>query len=272
VETPTTDVAPDWLGRSRLDLFFSVIGGARQNFQKARNIIFLFLSFLDGRSVDRRLQRLLERGHIEAIPTRAQLWIAARDQILVNAVEETKALYQRKGIPWVFHNLRRFIAEPSTMMDPLGFYSSADSIVNHLLQTVHHHPLYDMELLCAHEGGLELLQSQFRQLMEGAHMHQRALESLVEDPAYWPRLAVQIPRFVADPLRQDYPALSHLPAHIQLGLDQFKNLRGTARYASRLRVGRWDVLVAVVQVVLGLGPRGFRVECCDDALRRKYAL
>ena len=75
--------------------------------------------------------------------------------MMVSAGEETKIFYRSQGIPWVFHNLRRFISGPATMLDPIGLFSPRDAIIHHVLQTFHRHPLYDLVLLRAHEGGVE---------------------------------------------------------------------------------------------------------------------
>ena len=37
---------------------------------------------------------------------------------MVSAVEETRIFYQSQGIPWVFHNLRRFLSGPATLLVP----------------------------------------------------------------------------------------------------------------------------------------------------------
>ena len=76
-----------------------------------------------------RLERLRALGHIDATPTIAQLLVAGRDQMMVSAAEETKLFYRSQGIPWVFHNLRRFISGPATMLDPIGLFAPRDTIV-----------------------------------------------------------------------------------------------------------------------------------------------
>ena len=44
-----------------------------------------------------------------------------------------------------------------------------------MLQTFHRHPLYDLALLRAHEGGLEEMARQAQQVAAGTHPHQGAL-------------------------------------------------------------------------------------------------
>ena len=81
--------------------------------------------------------------------------------------------------------------------------------------------------------------AQARQIVDGTHPHQRALASLIEDGAYHARLPRDIAAFQADPhepARPIPPGLVDEP-DLMLAMDQFKDVRGFARYASRLRVG-----------------------------------
>ena len=64
-----------------------------------------------------------------------------------------------------------------------------------------------------------------------------------------------------------------------LGMDQFKDLRGYARYAARLPVGAWQALGAWLGVaynaLLGgifgrVGPQRVRREACDPDLVDKH--
>src|SRR4029453_11606909 len=98
--------------------------------------------------------------------------------------EETKLFYRSQGIPWIFHNLRRLLAGPATMLDPVGLFSPRQTIIHHVLQTFHRHPVYDLVLLEAHEGGLEQMAAEADAVLAGRHPHQRALTSLIEDGAY----------------------------------------------------------------------------------------
>src|SRR6185503_10987305 len=101
---------PAWRGRSRWRLLGDVVGGVRQNWDKLRHLVALLVAYFRPGLVRRRLERLRALGHIDATPTIAQLLVAGRDQMMVSAVEETRLFYRSQGIPWVFHNLRRFIS------------------------------------------------------------------------------------------------------------------------------------------------------------------
>jgi hypothetical protein len=273
---------PAWLGRSRLSLLADVVGGVRQNLDKLRQLVSLVTAFFRPRLVRRRLERLRALGHVDAVPTIGQLLVAGRDQMMVGAAEETKLFYRAQGIPWIFHNARRFLSGPATMLDPVGFFSPREAIVEHVLQTFHRHPVYDLVLLRAHDGGVEELEREARQIVEGKHPHQRALASLIEDGSYHARLPTDIARFeeaTRAPARPIPAGLVDDP-ELMLAMDQFKDVAGFVRYASRLRVGFLDGVRAWLAVgfdeTVGaltharLGPKKVEHAACDPELVTRY--
>jgi hypothetical protein len=275
---------PSWLGRTRWRLLADVVGGARQNWDKLVQLASLLAAFFRPALIRRRLERLRDLGHIDAspLPTVAQLLVAGRDQMMVSAAEETKIFYRAQTIPWVFHNLRRFISGPATMMDPIGLFSPREAIVQHVLQTFHRHPVYDLVLLRAHEGGVQSMARQIDEINRGNHLHQRALTSLIEDGSYHARLPREIAAFEADPHvpARELPAKLVDDPDMMLAMDQFKDMRGFVRYAGRLRVGIADAVVAwlaagVDETVgplfrIKLGPRRVRLEACDPDIVARY--
>jgi hypothetical protein len=273
---------PAWLGRSRWRLFGDVVGGLRQNWDKLRQLISMLAAYFRPGLVRRRLERLHALGHVDTTPTIPQLLVAGRDQMIVSAAAETKLFYRSQGVPWVFHNLRRFVSGPATMLDPIGLFAPRDAIVHHVLQTFHRHPLYDLVLLRAHEGGVEAMAAQARQILDGNHPHQRALASLIEDGAYHERLPRDIAAFQANPLEPARPIPAGLvdDADLMLAMDQFKDVRGFARYAARLRVGIGAAIAAwlaagfdeTIGELVGpkLGPRRVRREACDPEIVARY--
>jgi hypothetical protein len=275
---------PAWRGRSRWRLLRDVIGGVRQNWDKLRQLVSLLSAYFRPRLVRARLERLRALGHVDTTPTIAQLLVAGRDQMMVGAAEETKLFYRSQGIPWVFHNLRRFISGPATMLDPIGLFAPRDTLVHHVLQTFHRHPVYDLVLLRAHEGGVEAMAAQARQILDGTHPHQSGLTSLIEDGAYHARLPRDIAAFQADPHEPARPIPAGLvgEAHLMLAMDQFKDVAGFARYATRLQVGMGAAIAAWLAAgfdetlggLLGrkLGPRRVRLAACDPEILARYAL
>jgi hypothetical protein len=273
---------PAWQGRGRLRLLADVIGGFRQNLDKVVQLAGLFFALFRPRKVRARLERLRELGHIDVVPNLAQLLVAGRDQMIVSASTETKLFYESQGIPWIFHNVRRFISGPATVLDPVGLFAPRDAIVHHVLQTFHRHPVYDLVLLRAHEHGLEEMEKQAAQIVAGTHPHQRALTSLIEDGAYHERLVRDVAAFRADPLVPARPVPMQLvdDPHLMLAMDQFKDIRGYTNYASRLDVGFGAALVAWLVVaydesigyLIGklLGPKRIREEASDPDIRAKW--
>jgi hypothetical protein len=168
------------------------------------------------------------------------------------------------------------------MLDPVGLFSPRQTIVHHVLQTFHRHPVYDLALLAAHEGGWEDMAAQADALLAGRHPHQRALSSLIEDGAYHQRLPGEIAAFRANPHEpaRGIPAGLVTDPELMLGMDQFKDLRGLVRYASRLPVGRmqaaWAWLAAGFDTTLGgllhlrLGPLHLEVSACDPDLVARH--
>jgi hypothetical protein len=273
---------PPWLGRARWRLWADVLGGLRQNWDKLVQTLALSAAYLRPALVRRRLVRLRALGHIETIPTIAQMLVAGRDQMMVGATEETKIFYRHQHIPWVSHNLRRFFSGPATMLDPIGLFAPRDAIVEHVLQTFHRHPVYDLVLLRAHDYGVEEMARQARQIVEGTHRHQRALASLVEDGAYHARLPAEIEAFVANPRVPARPIPADLvdDPELMLAMDQFKDVGGFTRYAGRLKVGTVRALLAwlvvgfdeTVGALLGLklGPRRIDRQACDPEIAARH--
>src|ERR1700747_2174833 len=219
---------PGWLGRPRWVLLLDLVGGWRQARDRLVQLVSFFAPlFWPGRG-RRRLERLRGLEHIDELPTTAQLLVAARDQMVLGAAVETKIFYESQGIPWVFHNLRRFLSNPATMIDPTGLFSHRDAIIHHVLQTFHRHPVYDLVLLRAFPDGVDQMVQQTEQILAGTHPHQRALTSLIEDGAYYPRLLRDVQQFRDNPF---VPTLG-IPTglvrdpRLMLAMDQFKDLRG----------------------------------------------
>jgi hypothetical protein len=269
---------PAWLGRSRWSLLLDVFAGGRQAWDRVRQLGGLIAGYLRPGLVRARLERLRQLGHITAVPTTAQLLVAARDQMMLGAAEETKIFYRSQGIPWVFHNLRRFLSGPATMLDPVGLFSPRDAIVHHVLQTFHRHPVYDLVLLRGFSDGVEQMETQAEQIRAGTHPHQRALASLIEDGSYHARLVDDVRAFRADPFVHPRPIPAGLVTDpfLMLAMDQFKDLRGFTSYAARLRAGPVRALGAWLGVAwnetlgdllrIKVGPRRVDVDCCDSEI------
>lgn len=272
---------PAWLGRSKLSLFYDVIGGPRQNYHKLKNVFSLLYNISFSKEPERRLERLKDLGHIDVIPTQSQMIVSAYDQIMYTATEDTRLFYKRQQIPWNFHILRRIISDPSTLMDPIGIYSPRDTIINHILQTYHRHPVYDLVLLRAHKNGIEELEKQLDKILTGKHIHQKALTSLMEDDNAYERLYWQVKEFKQNPYLSPLPLKEGLAKDpiLMIAMAQFTDLRGFTNYASRVSAFRKDVLKVLGATIYNgtfgkiTGPWNvatFRLDCCDNAIVKKY--
>ena len=121
-----------------------------------------------------------------------------------------------------------------------------------------------------------------QQLSEGAHLHQRSLDALVEDGSYHDRLRRDVPEFARHPHIEPRPIPDGLveDPHLMLAMDQFKDFRGYTDYASRLNVGSLDVLKAFVLIAINetigelfrikLGPKTLEVQACEPALVERH--
>ena len=272
---------PAWVGRGRLRLLGDVMGGFRQNLDKVVQLAGFLLALFRPSRVRARLERLRELGHVDVVPTLPQLLVAGRDQMIVSASTEKKLFYASQGIPWIFHNVRSFLSGPATVLDPVGLFAPRDSSFitcsRHFTDAI-----YDLVLLRAHEGGVEEMEKQAAAIVAGTHPHQRALTSLIEDGSYHARLVSEVAAFRANPLLPARPVPEHLvdDPHLMLAMDQFKDIRGYTRYASRLDVTLGAALVAWLLVVydesigylLGktLGPKRVREDACDPDIRARW--
>ena len=124
---------------------------------------------------------------------------------------------------------------------------------------------------------------QARQILEGTHPHQRALTSLMEDGGCHARLVHDIAAFATaphQPARPIPPGLLRDP-DLMIGMDQFKDIGGFARYAARLDVGIGDAVLAWLAVgfdetigsFLGrkIGPRTVQRAACDPEIVARHA-
>lgn len=168
------------------------MGSPRELREKAKK--FLIAVWLYGRNerVDERLRRLQRLGYIDEVPTRLQRIIGAIDMMRFFIVPAASDYYEQKGINFRFHTLLRFLDDPASIIDPTGFNSSRDSIVGHVMQVVHANPIYDFQLLESFENGLEEMEEQVRQVIEGTHPRTESIRAIVEDPTYHQRLLQHI--------------------------------------------------------------------------------
>jgi len=267
---------PTWIGRTRPSLLAGAIGGPGYNARKLRSSAVTLAAYAYWPTVRGRLERLVRVGLTESVPTFSQLMVGGQHMMLGAASDETRLFYESQGIGFTFHNFRRFVDYPATMMDPVGFFADRDAIIHHILSTTHRHPVYDFQLLLMFDDGLGELLRRVELAARGQDRDQTRLDQLVEDPTYYARLLPQTREFCADPttatMALEY-AYSADP-HLMLAMDQFKDVPGFVRYAGRLParprdVGRAvseEIYKATLGRILTRPGVAIRYDCCDPAL------
>lgn len=182
-----------------LKLLGDAAGPPRVLALKLRRLARALSRVTSGRVVDARLARLERLGIVERRPTRVQLVTGGIDMLRFWISPAAADYYRSQRIDYGFHQLLRVLDDPASMVDPVGLASEADVIIGHLMQVVHANPLYDLQLLSAHEGGLDELERQLEQILAGAHPRQRSIGAIVEEPDYHARLLDVVRRFRVDP-------------------------------------------------------------------------
>ena len=190
---------PARLSQSPLQLIRCAVGTRKQRRAKRRRLAYALRCMVIPGEVRRRLERLQEAGIVEQIPGRVQLIFGSIDMFRFFILPCADDYYKSKGITFSFHALLRFLDDPASVFDPTGFLSHPDAIIGHLMQVVHADPIYDLELLSAIDGGLEALEVQILQMLEGTHLRSRSIGAIVEEPDYHARLLQYTRDFLADP-------------------------------------------------------------------------
>lgn len=219
------------LSASPVRLLRDALGPARGWPPKAARLRRALAAYGRGDVVRARLDKLHGLGVIDAVPTTVQLAVGAIDMVRFFISPAAADYYRERGISYGFHQVLRFCDDPASMTDPVGLLSEADVIVGHLLQVVHANPLYDLQLLSMHDGGLDALAAQAGAMLAGTHPRQASIGAIVEEPDYHARLLDYCRAFQRDP-RARPPRRSnveHQPA--LLALDAiFGSLDGAMRY------------------------------------------
>lgn len=135
-----------------------------------------------------RLERLRALGHIDSVPNRIQRIVGAIDMMRFFIVPAAADYYDEKGLDFRFHSLLRFLDDPASVIDPTGFNSTRDNIIGHVMQVVHANPEYDFQLLDTFEDGMEEMERQVRDLLQGRHPRAASILAIVEEPDYHQRL------------------------------------------------------------------------------------
>jgi hypothetical protein len=182
-----------------LKLLAQALGDPAAIAGKARRFAEIVRNYGSGAVLDKKLARLLARGHIERAATRTQLAVGAYDMLRFWISPAAADYYQAKQISYVFHQVLRFCDEPASLLDPIGFFSTRDGIIGHLMQVVHANPVYDLQLLDLFDDGLDQLEVQLSQMIRGTHPRAQSIGAIVEESAYHRELLEFVMAWRSDP-------------------------------------------------------------------------
>lgn len=185
----------------------------------------------------KRLQRLLNIGFIEQIPSQKQLWFGAYDALRFFISPGAASYYKTKNINFTFHQILRFLNDPSGIADPIGIRVPRDTIICHLLEVVHANPVYDLQLLDQFEDGLEEMEKQTAQMLDGSHVRYNSIMAITEDKNYHARLLNYVRQYRENPAAKQMVRASGLARsnpNFLLAECTFGTLPSSFRYFNRL--------------------------------------
>ena len=182
-----------------LQLIRRTIGDREQIRGKLERAGYALANYAFPRRIEGRLRNLRKLGYIGKTPNRTQLIFGSFDMFRFFIIPCAADYYRSKDISFAFHALLRFLDDPASMMDPTGFLSHRDAIIGHLMQVTHADPIYDLQLLAAIPEGLDELECQILQMLEGTHPRAESIGAIIEDPAYHALLLEHVREFRADP-------------------------------------------------------------------------
>ncbi|MCS7086209.1 MAG: hypothetical protein RMM53_10315 [Bacteroidia bacterium] len=257
-----------------LKLALRALGGPKEIALKLWRMAESFALILNVPESNRRLRKLQALGYCDRIPNHAQLVVASFDQLRFFIVPAAYDFYESIGIDFNFHQILRILDDPVAVMDPIGIRTSKQGIIGHLLQVVHTSPLYDLQLLRMWDDGLDEMEKQTRQMIDGSHPRFRQISAVNEDPQYFVRLLDYIRRFKVS-LDENEPferrsGVAQYEFAFLLAEYQFRSLPGFLRYANRLPKG-WRALLRHYRRCKALDYRLCDPEVCRRAARDAQA-
>jgi hypothetical protein len=232
-----------------LALLRRAAGSPGELLAKGARFVRLLGRYRTSRGARHKLQRLHHLGLVEQIPTPVQLAVGALDMMRFFINPAAADYYASRGIDYWFHAALRFLDDPSSLGDPIGIFSSRDTIIGHLMQVVHANPVYDLQLLSAWGGGLDELEAQIEAMLAGTHPRARSIGAIVEEADYHARLLAFVRAWRLDP-RAPAPLRSNVAASPVFSEMErtFGSLTTTMRYFCRLPTDPWEALAHVRRV------------------------
>jgi hypothetical protein len=232
-------------------LLRQALGGPRQLSGKLRRLFRTARLWLDGAELERRLGTLRDKGLIQGRPSRAQLFFGGLDMMRFVVEPAARQYYEERGISFGFHQVLRVLDDPTSMIDPTGLFSERDTIIGHVMQVVHFHPVYDLQLMEMWPDGLEDFEGQVQQMVDGTHPRHGSIGAIVEEPGYHARLLDYVRRYRCDPNTPELVRQQSAPGgspRFAAAERTFATLPGFVEYCLQLPRGGGALLRRLVRV------------------------
>jgi hypothetical protein len=236
-DEPENDEATDRLKQHPIKLFFRAIGSPAVILNKSGRLISTLFNTFYLPAQNKRLQRLKQIGFIEQIPSQKQLWFGAYDMLRYFISPGAASYYKTKNINFIFHQVLRFLNDPSGISDPIGIRVPRDTIICHLLEVVHANPVYDLQLLDQFDDGLAEMEKQTQQMLDKTHPRYNSIMAITEDKNYHALLLNYVKTYRMNPAARQMIRASGAArenAHFLLAECMFGTLPSAFRYFNRL--------------------------------------
>ncbi|MDB5228066.1 MAG: hypothetical protein JWN78_2259 [Bacteroidota bacterium] len=227
----------DRMKQNPLQLMVRAIGSPKVIVNKTGRFATTLFNTFYYPAMRKRLMRLQEIGFIDRIPSQKQLWFGAFDMLRYFISPGAASYYKTKKINFAFHQVLRFLNDPSGISDPIGIRVPRDTIICHLLEVVHANPVYDLQLLDQFEDGLEEMEKQTEQMLNKTHPRYSSITAITEDKNYHARLLEYVRRYRVDPAERQMIRASGTARndpHFLLAECMFGTLPSAFRYINRL--------------------------------------
>lgn len=230
---------------SSIRLILAAIGGPRAILGKAQRAVRTARLYLDWAETTHRITRLGETLGVNPMPSRLQMWFGGLDMLRFMIIPAAKEYYELRGIDYRLHQLLRFLDDPVSLTDPVGFLSERDVVIGHLMQVVHLNPRYDVQLLGIFPDGVAQLERELEQMIAGTHLRSASIGAIVEHPGYHQQLLDYVRAYQRDPrsveMRRADAGLRDNPDFVAAEA-QFSALDTFLVYARVLPTGFWALV------------------------------
>ncbi|MBP6659482.1 MAG: hypothetical protein KA174_02315, partial [Chitinophagales bacterium] len=194
-----SETATDRLKQHPIKLMLRAIGTPKIILNKTKRLAITLFNTFYYPAMKKRLNRLKEIGFIEQIPSQKQLWFGAYDMLRYFISPGAASYYKTKNINFTFHQILRFLNDPSGISDPIGIRVPRDTIICHLLEVVHANPVYDLQLLDQFDDGLDEMEKQTKQMLDKIHPRYNSIMAITEDVNYHQNLLNYVKKYRVNP-------------------------------------------------------------------------